>query len=279
MRKIAGWLLVSFSIVGCAPGVGDEELTAEADEAIVALNAISPNAISPNAISPNAISPNAISPNAISPNAISPNAMTALQDPGEAGELSRMHVRYAVSCALTPSQSFTFTWTDLQNEVHEEVYPGLLGLAPDWAERGLTETEQRWITACLGARTNYYSTTVLISARGGHSALATDQAERDSYSAREGAFWGNIYGTNPFMKACHHTANVANSRSRLRDCAAGHLDGGTTYPCGIIEITGDCDALVGDPAAPRCTAPAQGEDGFPSCEQVSEVITAFLPPP
>lgn len=277
MRSSAGWLLMSLFVVGCAPGMGDdlddsdEDLLGSAEDAVEAPNAIAPNAIAPNAIAPNAIAPNAIAPNALTAAAIASSAMTALQDPGEAGSLSRLHVKYAVSCAFNSSQSFSFSWTDAQSVVHDETYWGLLALAPDWATRGLTDSEQRWVSACMGARTNYFAATVHISMRGGHASLTTDATERTEFSAREGAFWGNIYAATPYLKSCYDDANVDNSRNRQRECAAGYLDGEDTLECGIIDITGSCSSI--------CSAPGQTGDGFPACDDISEAITTYLPPP
>jgi hypothetical protein len=40
---------------------------------------------------------------------------------------------------------------------------------------------------------------------------------------------------------CYNPENVANSRSRQRDCASGHVNGdGTVSSCGILQILGSC---------------------------------------
>jgi hypothetical protein len=239
------WILVSL-LAGCAPDRGDEPV-GYAEEAAISPNAISPNAISPNAISPNAISPNAISPNALSPDALSPAALAALEDPGPAGALSRELVRYAVGCALRPSQSFQFSYTDAEGSLHVEVYPGSLGLAPGWASGPLSDTGQRMVTACLAARTNYSGSSVLISMRSEHQPLddQTTAAERAAYPFLEGVFWGNLFSDNPRVHACHVPENAAHSREALRECAAGHIDpaSGKLVRCGPILLEGPCDQV------------------------------------
>ncbi len=260
---------------------GDSEDIAEARGALVTDNAIIPNAIIPNAIIPNAIIPNAIIPNAIIPNAMDPGALAALQSDSPAGQLSRMFIRYVVSCALEPTQSFSFSWTETGGTVHAEVYPGKLGIAPGWATGPLTDvTEQRLISACVAARTNWYGVTVTLSLRSKLDPLRTavQSAELDAYPHVEGAFWGNLFTATPHINTCYVSANVNLSRAANRDCAAGHLDAnGQPVPCGMINILGDCSDYCSnlDPHERwfnSCEDP--GEPGSPS---YSAVIAAALP--
>jgi hypothetical protein len=278
MRKTPGWLFVSVFMLGCAfdatdagESVGDGSL-GSAEGALCSVNAIEPNAIEPNAIEPNAIEPNAIEPNALSPTALSTASMDALRSPYEAGRLSRMLVKYLVSCAFNSSQSFSFSWTDLQSVVHNEQYWGSVALAPDWATRGLTDVEQRWVSACIGARVNFYGISVLISMRGMHSGLVVTSGERTSYDGQEGAFWGNIFGEEPYLKSCYNAANVNDAREEQRCCATGCLDAqSNVVECGIIDSIGPC--ATPSLCVTRTDIPG---DGFASCDGVSEVITTYL---
>jgi hypothetical protein len=156
--------------------------------------------------------------------------------------------------------------------VHHETYPGGVGLAPGWETRGLYETEQRWVSACMAARVNYYGVSVSLSLRGDHAALDTVQEERDDYPHQEGAFWGNIFVQEPYLHACYNTANVQHSRSKLRDCAAGHLEDETVSDCGELARLGPCSSVCAD----RTSPPGVPDDGFASCNGVGEVITTFL---
>src|SRR4051812_13215695 len=159
-------------LTGCAGmDVQDGEDLGTAESALEADNALTPNALTPNALTPNALTPNALTPNALTPNALSSSALSAIQDPGLAGTLSRQHLKYTVSCALDASQSFSFSWTDSSNVVHNETYPGSLGLWTQWETQPLNTMGQQLISACLAARTNYYSTPVTISSRGPVKAL------------------------------------------------------------------------------------------------------------
>ncbi|MDI1451977.1 hypothetical protein [Polyangium sp. 6x1] len=283
-RNTFAWLLVSLgTLVGCGGAEEafeeDEGTVGEISENVVELNAIQPNAIQPNAIQPNAIQPNAIQPNALSPSSVAPNMLAALQDPGEAGRLSRTFMRYAVGCAFDPSQSFTVTWTDAQGVVQTETYVGKLGLAPGWATGPLDETGQRWVSACLAARTNWYGVTVILSLRASHDAIKhAASLERYSYPYEEGAFWGNLFAPTPYLHACVYVPNTDYARSVQRDCAAGHVGAAGIESCGLIERRGSCDAVCDslDPNngfRPKCVYDATVSPP----RKTTEVVTVFLP--
>jgi hypothetical protein len=223
------------ALSGCTTEVGDEAVgTAESA-------ALSGNALSGNALSGNALSGNALSGNALSGNALSGNALTAIQDPSASGDLNRQFLKYTVGCAFTPAQSFGFTWTDSTGTVHNEVYYGELGLAPTWSIQPLDDVGQHLVTACLGARTNYYGVHVSISLRDDVDILTTTKDELSTYAYVEGAFWGNIFGSTPYVRSCYTSANVAHSRSDYRECAAGHVNtDGTISECPSIHIVGAC---------------------------------------
>ncbi|WP_437995676.1 hypothetical protein WMF26_31150 [Sorangium sp. So ce185] len=262
-----------------------EESAAVADNGILA-NALSPNALSPNGVIPNALSPNALSPNALSPNALAPKALTSIRNPELGGALSRELVRYVVSCALRPDQSFAFSWTDSIGVVHPETYRGELGIADWWMYGPLTDPfYQRWLTACLASRMNWYGKSVRISLRGMTTALGSSSSERSAYTVREGAFWGNVFSSTPYLHACYSPAGVTRARAMERDCAAGHLSvdpvtGATTaQPCGTLAIVGSCDAVCNQVNADGgyYTGCLDQPVVSPSA-RTSSVITSFLPP-
>ncbi|WP_438015716.1 hypothetical protein WMF18_33300 [Sorangium sp. So ce315] len=201
------------------------------------------NALSYNALSYNALSYNALSYNALSYNALRPEAASALKDPGEGGDLFRTLVKYTVSCALTESQTFRFSWTDAAGATHDEVYHGELGLADGWGRGPLDAAGKQIVSACLAARTNRYGVSVVISMRSHEKPLRHEVGsdERAAYPLVEGAFWGNLFAAKPYLRACYNEAGVDQSRAALRDCAAGHVDGeGDVEGCGMIEIVGAC---------------------------------------
>jgi hypothetical protein len=279
--SIAGFAALSLaSLVGCIAVQEEEEgSVGVALSALEFINALNPNALNPNALNPNALNPNALNPNALNPNALSPAALSAIQDPGAAGALSRQLLSYVVGCAFTSSQSFSFSWTDGSGTVHNEVYWGIIGLASDWSTKPLGLTEQQWVSACLASRTNWYGVSVTISSRGTPSALdKTGTLELTTYTHMEGAFWGNLFTSSPYLNACYDDANRSYARSLSRECAAGHLDsGGAVQQCGMISIRGSCAAY--------CQQLNTNGMYYPSCvnnltgipESTTRVITVFLP--
>ncbi|WP_437290954.1 hypothetical protein [Sorangium sp. So ce406] len=243
--------LATAACIGAELEEESEELVGVAEGEVMAGNGFLPNALTPNALTPNALTPNALTPNALTPNALTPNALTALKNPGASGAQSREFMRYLVSCALRPDQTFSFSWTDSAGSVHPEVFRGELGMAHWWATFGIANDTyvQRQITACIAARTNWYGTHVTISLRNAESSMSSSTSERTTYAVREGAFWGNLFASTPYVRACYSPTGVARARQLQRDCAAGHLSvdpvtGATTVQqCGPMTIVGSCDAV------------------------------------
>lgn len=235
---VATTLVIS---TGCAAGVGDEGRVGEGSQAIKPMNGLRPDALLPRAFDPAALAAAALDPAALSR-----DVLAAIQDPGDAGTRSRQHLQYAVSCALDETQSVSFTWTDADQVVHAETYPGFVGLETGWASRPLSATGQRWISACMAARTNYSGVHVEISVRAPNPVLSpAETPEAPTFAVEEGAFWGNIYGGAPALYACDVPADDDNSWAQDRDCAAGHVDPatGVVSSCGIIRRLGSCDAF------------------------------------
>jgi hypothetical protein len=265
--------------IGCAAPIEsspEEEQIEEAATTLINGNSLVPNALVPNALVPNALVPNALVPNALSPSALSPSALAAIQDSGTGGMLSRLFMKYAVGCAFTPTQAFSFSWTDTQNVIHQEVYYGLLGVAPDWSAKPLSRDGQEIVSACIAGRTNYYGAQVTISMRSVQSPLKTlaDSPELSAYPYVEGGFWGNLFATSPRLSACYTTANVAHSRAAWRECATGHADTDGTVACGIIQLLGPCES--------RCQSLNGAGQYYPSCTDpvwgsTKNVVTSALP--
>jgi hypothetical protein len=217
------------------PGIVNDE------DPLTSANGLSSNGLSSNGLSSNGLSSNALSSNALSSNALSSNSlvMNALRDQTATGDLTRMFFRYLVSCALGPNHSVTYTWTDSTGQMHTEINPGGLGLAPAWETGAPTQTDKEVISACLGARTNSKGIPVPISLRGKSiTGLTVTSAERSAYTYGEGAFWGNLFnGGSPYMYSCSRVAfNYGASTSQY--LAQGRTC--TTAGCGIITPVGAC---------------------------------------
>lgn len=231
-------LIVCATITACGGAFEpDAESVGDATEAL-----LNPNALDPSAQNPSALKPSMLAAGALSLGALSPAALAAIQMPGIDGDRSRQLLRYTVSCALAPTDSFSFTWTDADDLVHQESYPGLLGLAVNWRDRAPSSSDQKWVSACLSARVNWHGVSVTISSRASHPVLNnTGAPEIASFDMEEGAFWGDLFVDSPRLYACNYGPNKDYARSQLRDCAAGHLNEQVQEEsCGMIRIVGDC---------------------------------------
>ncbi|WP_437670102.1 hypothetical protein [Sorangium sp. So ce131] len=238
-----------------------------------------------NALTQTALTPLTLSQQALTPGTLPSSARAAIQNPGTDGTLSRELLKYVVGCALRSDQSFSFSWTDSSGVVHTETYAGHLGMADWWAYGPLADSfYQRWISACLAARTNFYGVSVNLSLRGSQTSLASSSTERSSYPTREGAFWGNLFSSTPFLRSCHSPPGVTRARSLQRDCAAGHLatdpaTGATvTQACGPIALAGSCDTLCATVASDGSYSKCLENPAISSSARTEVVITSFLPP-
>lgn len=251
-------IAVPLLAVACVATEGEEpqeELVDEAHNASEVGNGAIANELYLNGIGRNGIGRNGLIPGelglrALDPSKLTPKAFAAIRDPGSNGALARDLLRYLVSCALRPDQTFSFSWTDSAGVVHNETYRGDLAMADWWVYQPLSDDYQkRWMSACIAARTNYYGVSVTISVRGSHAKMGSTAAERARYTVREGAFWGNLFDPNPYLRACYSPSGVAQARAKKRECAAGHLvhDPVTGAPsvetCGPIQIAGSCEDL------------------------------------
>ncbi|WP_437630524.1 hypothetical protein [Sorangium sp. So ce854] len=279
--------LVTTACIGAELDEEPDEWADEAEGAMVIGNGLTLNRLALNALTQTALTPLTLSQRALTPGSLSPSSRAAIQDPGPGGALSRELLRYVVSCALRPDQSFSFTWTDSDGVAHAETYAGNLGIADWWVYGPLADPfYQRWISACLASRTNWYGVSVNLSLRGSQVPLASPAAERSAYPVREGAFWGNVFGSTPYLRACHSPSGVSRARSLKRDCAVGHLaadpatGGQVAQPCGPIALAGSCDTICNSVPAEnggyyfRCL----DNPATSSTDYTEVVITSFLPP-
>ncbi|MEL7154119.1 MAG: hypothetical protein AAFN51_10105, partial [Pseudomonadota bacterium] len=100
---------------------------------------------------------------------------------------ARQRLSYLASCALSSEAELVGTFS---GQTHN--FPGGIGLAPNWAQRSLTKTERRWVSACLLARTNAFGVPVKISMRAEKPirGLTASQREREQFPVHEAGFFG-----------------------------------------------------------------------------------------
>jgi hypothetical protein len=177
---------------------------------------------------------------------------------------ARQWLKYLVSCALNADQVLLAR----QGDEHHE-FPGGIGLAPEWRSRGMTLQEQRWVSACLLARTNHFGATVKISLRAPFTspveALHTPQPGDERYPIEEGTFFGNLFSSSREAYVCgprHDAAMRALIEAQKRVCAlplASDAGSGETA-CAMVHVG-------------PCTAQAFEQNGV----RYTEAISIFLP--
>jgi hypothetical protein len=227
-------------LAGCVVEQSDPEDVGVAESAVLTTNTLTTNTLTTNTLTTNTLTTNTLTTNTLTTNGLGSQVVTALQDTTPVGAANRTVFHYLVTCALDPTQSVTYTWSDGEstNTVTEV---GQIGLAPQWATGPLRSWGQQLVSACVASRINYFGVTVPISVRNEVLAPTTSSAELADYPFVEGAFWGNLFTSTPSLSSCYDPANVENSRSDQRECATGFLDAnGQIDPCGLITLTGSC---------------------------------------
>ncbi|MDQ3337944.1 MAG: HYR domain-containing protein [Myxococcota bacterium] len=267
-------------------------------------NGIWENGIWENGIWENGIWENGIWENGIWENGVWEGNLAArdlLRTNAYAGKL----LQYIYSCAMPAGVSKV-----LDPSGANVLLEGAIGLAPAWdgPAGACDETCQRWVSACVLARTNAYGVHVQISMRAPDSApqsikdaLATTVDERTNWNKREGAYYGNLFQTTPLCNGtvdttpgCVGTSTISNT-PKLYACAGpvSNIPEITKRFCssqgdnGPITPVGECLAI--NPSNPSaCTSiddPLAG--AMRSCYsstgatpvEYDEVITVYLKDP
>lgn len=260
------------------------------DASVLSQESASTNALTMNALTMNALTMNALS---ASEHALDANALNGIVTTAEGRQL----LTYVARCALAAGDELVAT--DAAGEVTHRFH-GALGLAPDWLHSPLSESGQRWISACLLAHTNAFGTPVSISARGAHTALATAADERTMFPVVEAAFYGNLFadadgdGAADFVAyACtgERSPHEQDSASlALRICGEPAADGSGLTECGFVHVGAcedgpqlaeyACEAKAGPGGFyTACHSQAGSKQaGWPaSSERYDEVVTVYVP--
>lgn len=168
-----------------------------------------------------------------------------LADPALAAtEVKRHQLKYLINCALPDSMVLY----SLQG--HDRItFPGRLGLAPEWMKHPLTLPQERWVSACMFALTNYFGKHVDVSLQSNSKwAPSLEQTEEETriFSIFEGGFLGNLFQTNPVAYVCAGTRTKIEAqnpvfRDRICAMATGEstVDGKPLTACQFI-LTGSC---------------------------------------
>ncbi|MFT3691506.1 MAG: hypothetical protein QM831_00075 [Kofleriaceae bacterium] len=245
------YVVIAALLVGC---VTEEDLSEMQD------GVTSTNKLAANKLAANKLSANKLAAQKLGQGSFTGNALIETAD-------GRDVLTYITRCALTPSQ--TITLKDSTGASY--TFTGEIGLGSAWTTRALTLSEQRWVSACVLARTNYYGVQVSLSLRGNNSVLATVPNEVLTYSAPEAAFYGNLFVAGQSENACislQKDLGVGSPSYALRQCAVETATGSKTTMCGFA-YRGLCATACGIGVAPyqNCS----GTDGT-----YAEVITVEL---
>ena len=157
----------------------------------------------------------------------------------------RKDMKYLASCALGAD---TVLVAEVDGEVHE--FPGGIGLAPEWWRKPLTPAEERWVSACVLARTNFYGVPVNISMRAPFPSAApgldAGEDETRTFTLEDGTFFGNIFSREATAYVCGPNDDAerqARIRAHRRICALPLPqrlpDGRQVTACGFIYL-GPC---------------------------------------
>lgn len=168
--------------VSCVAANDSPSSTGSRTQAIVTNNKLTANKLTANKLTANKLTANKLTANRLADGTLSFNS--AAGDGIESTADGREVLQYLSTCSLAEQDILTVTYDGVTYQ-----YPGLLGLAPEWTTRALTESEKQMVSACLFAHVNAYGVSVPISVRA-YGVLSAEMAEMSAYRVYEGSFFG-----------------------------------------------------------------------------------------
>lgn len=167
-----------------------------------------------------------------------------------------------------------------------EHYPGLYGLAPEWADSDCDDSCQRWVSACVLAHANAFGNPVTVSLRGEHPGFSWTGEHERGFAIQEAAFYGNVFASPPELFACAGDGiRVDSTVYAERLCSVSGL-------CGVL-FTGECHHAGSPTSGPgagagsSCLEEAGAAGYFSDCKTsigdvffegplYQEVVTVYL---
>jgi hypothetical protein len=187
-------------------------------QSVSATNALAYNRLVYNRLVYNQLAENRLVYNELSNNRLVYNSLDNLEATAEGREL----LSYIARCALDADDILVAQHAGTTYE-----FPGLLGLATEWANEPLSSAKARRVSACLIAHVNAYGVSVLISLRG-EGVLTAAPSEIAEFPLYEATFFGDVFGSTLGTYAClGGNAEIATALSTsrpLRACADPSLD-------------------------------------------------------
>jgi hypothetical protein len=264
-------------------------------------NGVWQNGVWQNGTYPNGVWQNGVWQNGVWQNGVWQNNLPArelLRD----NPYSREVLQYVYSCAMRSDQTATI---DYGGDAPLALQ-GAVGLAPQWGEANGTcdESCQRWVTACVLARTNAYGARVSISMRAPatapehiRTALAVTGDEASRFDLREGAFYGNMFWMSPQSEDPRDFVNkplfyaCAGPGSNIPDITRRFMSsqGADEPPNGPVDNQGLCDPTSDPTTTGRETACSLDANGnvfgcanpelYQESKPYDEVITVYIERP
>lgn len=156
----------------------------------------------------------------------------------------RALLNFITECALRNDQLLTIESSGILFE-----YYGKLGVAPNWNgyPSSLTAEEQRWVTACVLARVNYFGTPVAFNLRteaDSELQLSVTSKQITLFPFHEGAFFGNIFSRPAKKYACRGDAAVKTLVDKNRICTLPSVQNKKVSECGFTIIDNCNDKLL-----------------------------------
>ncbi|HEY5927722.1 MAG TPA: HYR domain-containing protein [Kofleriaceae bacterium] len=272
------WVSLVASVAACGT---DSSETSSTTSAITNENGVWQNSLSTNGVWQNGVWQNGVWQNGVWQNGVWQNGVWqngvwqngVWQNNLPARELlhdnpyAREVLQYVYSCAMRSDQTATIDY----GGANPLVLQGAVGLAPQWGELNGTcdESCQRWVTACVLARTNAYGARVSISMRAPASApehiraaLEVSAEEADEFDVREGGFYGNMFWMSPQSEDPRDFINkplfyaCAGPGSNIPDITRRFMSsqGNDEPPNGPIDNQGLCDPTSDPTTTGRDTA-------------------------
>ena len=225
-------IITTLAVCGLVGACADVQPNLSSSESHVeSANRLAVNRLAVNRLAVNRLAVNRLAVNRLAVNGMAQASADAEALAAEEGGLELL--TYMVSCALPEGESLS---------VAGEVLNGSIGVAPGWLDSGLDVPAQRWLSACLLARVNYFGVEVHLSLRGANAALATTAEERAAYPVFEGAFFGNLFGETADKSSCTSAYKATAPQVGtlpLRECTVTDAATGRTRcdyePTGICE--------------------------------------------
>jgi hypothetical protein len=174
----------------------------------MATNGMATNGMATNGMATNGMATNGMATNGMATNGLAPGegtsgiSVNALSDAGiqtsefqawfaASPSYADMVMSYVVKCALPEGTVLSY-----DHDGATYAWPGVLGVAPAWADGPISATDQELVSACLAAHTNGYGLHVMISVRGykaDGTTIAVTAEEAAGWTFREACFFGNLF--------------------------------------------------------------------------------------